>query len=118
MIDFNNLIQSKNGNFDEEKKESMKDYIDFTLDTTKKGQPKIENKTLPNNEESKINVFNKPQSQTNIKTIDPNSNYSYKESYHKNPPTKESKNHKKTIQLKLDENTGQKYSFVFKILTN
>ena len=113
MIDFNNLIQSKNGNFDEEKKESMKDYIDFTLDTTKKGQPKIENKTLPNNEESKINIFNKLQSQTNIKTIDPNSNYSYKESYHKNPPTKESKNHKKTIQLKFDENTGQKYSFVF-----
>ena len=113
MLDFSNLIQSKNGNCDEEKKESMKDYIDFTLDTTKKGQQKIEHKTLSNKEENQNKCSNKPKSPSNIKTIEtePEFNYISQDSSQKISPQKENPNQKIIKQAKIHEKIEKNNSF-------
>lgn len=96
MLDFSILLQNKNGNCDDERKESMKDYIDYTLDTTKKGHQNIEHKTL----------FNKDENQSNIKTIEPDFNYITKDSSEKKSPQKEIQKHKISIQPKIGKNNS------------
>ena len=78
MLDFNNFMPNRNINRDEEdKRGNMKDYIDYdlTMDSTKKEHPNIEPKTVSNKEENQNNDSNRPQSQSNINTIEPNFNY-------------------------------------------
>lgn len=92
-----------NVNSDLEGKNSMKDYLDYTFDSTKKDQPKIEPKTLSNKDESHISYYNKPKSQNEIETIMPNFNYFDQNSPKIKSPKKESQKQQKTTKSNIDD---------------
>ena len=116
MVDFINFMPNKNVNCDEEdRRESMKDYLgyDKTMDSTKKERPNIEPKTISNKEENQNNDSNRPESQNNINTIEPNFNYINPNSTQKSTPTKVSKKPRISNKPKNDEKIGNNNSFDF-----
>ena len=116
MLDFNNFMLNRNVNRDEEeRRENMKDYIDYnlTMDSTKKEHPNIEPKTVSNKEENQNNDSNRSQSQSNIHSIEPNFNYINPNSTQENTPTKGSKNPKISNKPKNDEKIGTNNSSDF-----
>ena len=116
MLDFNNFMPNRNINRDEEdKRGNMKDYIDYdlTMDSTKKEHPNIEPKTVSNKEENQNNDSNRPQSQSNINTIEPNFNYINPNSAQEKTPTKACKKPKISNKPKNDEKKGTNNSSDF-----
>ena len=115
MFDFNNYGSNKKVNCDEDRKENMKDYLDYdpTMDSTKKEHPSIEPKTASNKEENQNNDSNKPKSQSNINTIEPNFNHINLNSSQENTPTKTNKKSKNSNKPKIDEKIGTFNNFDF-----
>lgn len=113
MNDDSYLEQRKNVNYDEEGKDIMKEYQEFTLDTTKVGQQNIEHKTLSNKEEIQSNDFNKPKNQKNVNSIEPEFNNIRQDFSQSNSPQKEIKKQKITSQPKIFEKIGKNILFDF-----